>query len=72
MKISTVKRLYHGTDKEFDTFDFTKAKKFKDFGKGYYLTTDFRQAQKWAQRKGDRTKRHIFIAMIWMMYNMIL
>ena len=57
MKINTVNKLYHGTDKEFDTFDFSKAKKFKDFGKGYYLTTDFRQAQKWAQKRGDRSKK---------------
>lgn len=51
MKINTVKRLYHGTDQQFDSFDFSRAKMFKDFGKGFYLTTSFRQAQRWAQKK---------------------
>lgn len=51
MKISKVKRLYHGTDREFDVFDFRFARGFKDFGKGFYLTTHFQQAQKWAQNK---------------------
>ena len=51
MKINRVKRLYHGTDREFDVFDFCFAKSFKDFGKGFYLTTNFQQAQKWAQNK---------------------
>lgn len=53
-KINQISRLYHGTNKKFDRFDFDKAKPFKDFGKGFYLTTDFNQAQKWAQRKGDK------------------
>lgn len=52
-KISNVKILYHGTDKWFDKFDFNKAKDFKDFGKGFYLTSDFNQAQRWAQLKGN-------------------
>ena len=51
MKISKVKRLYHGTDREFDVFDFRFARSFKDFGKGFYLTTHFQQAQRWAQNK---------------------
>lgn len=53
-KINQISKLYHGTNKKFDKFDFDKAKPFKDFGKGFYLTTDFNQAQKWAQRKGDK------------------
>lgn len=61
LMISKIKKLYHGTDKEFDTFDLSKAKKFKDFGKGFYLTTDFSQAQKWAQRKGyNNSKAYIY------------
>ena len=51
MKISKVKRLYHGTDRDFDVFDFRFARSFKDFGKGFYLTTHFQQAQRWAQNK---------------------
>ncbi len=60
MKINTIKRLYHGTDCAFQTFDFRKAKGFKDFGKGFYLTSNFNQAQKWAQRKAD-TKQTAYI-----------
>ena len=51
MKINRVNRLYHGTDQKFDEFNFCCAKCFKDFGKGFYLTTNFQQAQTWAQNK---------------------
>ena len=57
MKINQIEKLYHGTNQKFDAFDFNKAKNFKDFGKGYYLTTDFNQAQKWAQKRGDKAKK---------------
>ena len=33
MKLASIKRLYHGTDQEFNTFDFKYARGFKDFGK---------------------------------------
>lgn len=52
MKINTIRKLYHGTDQQFETFDFKYAKSFKDFGKGFYLTSNLQQAQKWAQKKG--------------------
>ena len=57
MKISKINRLYHGTNQEFSTFDFSRARGFKDFGKGFYLTSNLSQAQKWAQKKarfGDK------------------
>lgn len=61
MKINRVNKLYHGTDQEFDVFDFSFAKSFKDFGKGFYLTSNFWQAQKWAQNKGRmKTKTYIY------------
>ena len=53
-RIQCIDKLYHGTDQLFDEFDLSKAKPFKDFGKGIYFTSDFNQAQKWAQKKGDR------------------
>ena len=37
MRINEIKKLYHGTDKKFKTFDFEKAGKAKDFGRGFYL-----------------------------------
>lgn len=54
MKINTIKRLYHGTDREFERFEFNFARAFKDFGKGFYLTSNFWQAQKWAQNKASK------------------
>lgn len=57
MKINEVKKLYHGTNKEFETIDLSFAKGFKDFGKGFYLTSSFSQAQKWAQKKGNREEK---------------
>lgn len=45
------KVLYHGTDRPFNVFNFQYAKGFKDFGRGFYLTTSLRQAQKWAQNR---------------------
>lgn len=51
LKINAVKKLYHGTDQYFESYDLSFAKGFKDFGKGFYLTSNFVQAQKWAQQK---------------------
>lgn len=55
MKINSIKRLYHGTNCDFDKFDFKYARRFKDFGKGFYLTSSYAQAQKWAQSKANRS-----------------
>lgn len=63
MKINRINKLYHGTDQEFNGFDFSFAKSFKDFGKGFYLTTNFSQAQKWAQNRArtkSKTKTYIY------------
>lgn len=51
LKINDVKYLYHGTNQQFEEFDFGKAHPFKDFGKGFYLTSSLAQAQRWAQIK---------------------
>lgn len=50
MMISGMK-LFHGTDQKFDNIDLKYAKDLKDFGKGFYLTSNFEQAQQWARRK---------------------
>lgn len=61
MKLASIKHLYHGTDQEFNTFDFKYARGFKDFGKGFYLTSNISQAQKWAQRKArDKYVAYIY------------
>lgn len=36
--------LYHGTNIAFETIDLLKSKPNKDFGQGFYLTTDKNQA----------------------------
>lgn len=46
--------LYHGSDRLFKEPDLSKCKEGKDFGKGFYLTTDYEQAVKWATRKSSR------------------
>lgn len=50
MHIETIRFLYHGSGVWFDEVDLSYAKGFKDFGAGFYLTSDFNQAQKWAQK----------------------
>lgn len=45
-----IKKLYHGTKVYFDYPDLNKAKNFKDFGKGFYLTSNREQAMRWAVR----------------------
>jgi hypothetical protein len=42
--------LYHGSNIEIKAVDFAKCRPFKDFGKGFYLTTMKDQAQKMANR----------------------
>lgn len=61
LKINSVKILYHGTNMLFDTIDLSQCNRFKDFGQGYYLTTDLKQAQRWAQNKaGDAQEAYIY------------
>jgi len=45
--------LYHGSKYLFSEIDLTKSKAGKDFGKGFYLTTNEKQAIKWATRTGS-------------------
>lgn len=47
--------LYHGTTKEFGEFDIKRARDYKDFGKGFYLTSVFEQAVKWAQKRYSKS-----------------
>ncbi len=42
--------LYHGTDIYYKEPDLAEAADFKDFGRGYYLTTNLSQAGRWAIR----------------------
>lgn len=44
-------RLYHGTNIDFDAIDLTKSNPYKDFGKGFYLTSLRIQAEALAQKR---------------------
>jgi hypothetical protein len=41
--------VYHGTNALFDSVDFSMSKDKRDFGRGFYATTLYEQAQTWAQ-----------------------
>lgn len=43
--------LYHGTNVFFREIDLSLSNPFKDFGKGFYLTPNFHQAQNMANRR---------------------
>ena len=43
--------LYHGSNTDIDTIDLTKGWRYKDFGKGFYLTPDKTTATRMAQKK---------------------
>lgn len=45
-----IKKIYHGTSIYYEEPDLAEAADFKDFGRGYYLTTNESQAAKWAIR----------------------
>ena len=46
--------LYHGTNVKFSEIDFSMSKPKRDFGKGFYTTTIFEQAEKWANNQFAR------------------
>lgn len=43
-------RLYHGSNVMIENVDFSRCRPFKDFGKGFYLTDIYAQAEKMAKR----------------------
>jgi len=43
-------KLYHGSNTEITTIDFSKCRPYKDFGQGFYVTTLPDQAKKMANR----------------------
>ena len=50
-------RLFHGTDKRIEHPDCQAGRDNLDFGKGFYTTSDFQQASKWARRTANRLKQ---------------
>ena len=43
-------KVYHGSDVRIEKVDLSKSKDFRDFGKGFYVTTIREHAHKWATR----------------------
>jgi hypothetical protein len=43
--------LYHGSNVSIESIDFSKSKPGKDFGIGFYLSADEKQAQEMAEKK---------------------
>lgn len=44
-------KLYHGSNEDIETIDVTKGLRYKDFGKGFYVTPDKSTAIRMAQKK---------------------
>ena len=50
------KPLYHGSNVSFSVIDLSKSAPNKDFGRGFYMTADKLQAEKFARLKAIRMK----------------
>jgi len=46
-------KVYHGSYMAIENIDFSFCRKRRDFGRGFYVTKIFSQAEYWAIRKGD-------------------
>lgn len=44
-------KLYHGTNVEFEVIDLRKSRANKDFGRGFYLSKEYKQALELAEAK---------------------
>ena len=44
-------KLYHGTNIDFQAIDLTKSNPYKDFGRGFYLTSIYEQACEMADKR---------------------
>ena len=51
--------LYHGSNVEVKTPKIIKSKRLLDFGTGFYLTSDYEQAKKWAVRTTARREEGV-------------
>ena len=51
--------LYHGSNVEVKNPQIIKSKRLLDFGTGFYLTSDYEQAKKWAVRTTARREEGV-------------
>lgn len=47
-------RLYHGSNTAIEHVILERSRPYKDFGKGFYLTDIYSQAEQWSRRIADR------------------
>lgn len=47
-------RLYHGSDMQVQQPEIAKGKPYKDFGQGFYLSADLKQAQEMASQRASQ------------------
>ncbi|MBQ9037088.1 MAG: DUF3990 domain-containing protein [Erysipelotrichaceae bacterium] len=50
--------LYHGSNIKVENPRLLKVQRELDFGKGFYTTSDFEQASKWAKRTAARLRQN--------------
>lgn len=48
--------LYHGSDTRIEAIDLSKSQMHKDFGRGFYLSAEFKQAMAFAKYKAAKPK----------------
>jgi hypothetical protein len=51
-------KVYHGSYTKIDEIDLTKGELNRDFGRGFYVTNIYKQADFWAKRKGRKQKNN--------------
>ena len=44
-------KLFHGTNEYFEVIDLSKGSKYKDFGQGFYLTSEQSTAMRMAKKR---------------------
>lgn len=59
-KIDTLQKLYHGTRHYHTRINLNYSSSYKDFGRGYYLTSHLNQAVQWAEGKVNNEPCWVF------------
>jgi len=54
-------KVYHGSYIEIEDIDLEKSEAGKDFGRGFYVTKSYSQAETWAKRKGAKKRTNGFV-----------
>lgn len=52
-------KLYHGSNVAIEKIDLSRGRRGKDFGRGFYLSADYKQAKKMAEMTVDREESGI-------------